>query len=235
MLAWATVLLVSCARSLPKANPPQAAPTIGSMLIPAQLAVRTDTFIVRNQNDSVGTVLVVYVGGPDSIIDSIQALGQQAVVVFDLRSGTATTVTDSIREEIVHLRYSQNEMRGLRVAINKTGRRDSVNLFHQLPPGTLDRRSLALVLQLIPLKDGATWSFPMFDSWSQKVVSVWVAVEGPTWRRIKAGTIAVYRLDVRGHMFILPRVFYVTADSPRRILRMEQGTVSWELMNRRLQ
>jgi hypothetical protein len=204
------------------------------MLEPAQLVGRTDTFLVRNKGDSVRTDVVVYIAGADSVIDSIKSLGQQAVVVFDLRSGANTTVNDSLGPEIIHLHYSGHEMHGLRVAIDSTGHRDSMNLAYQLPPGTVDRRSLALLLQLVPLRNGTTFSISMFDSWSQSVVPVWVAVDGPTWRRVRAGTITVYRIDVRGNSYILPRVFYVTAEVPRRIILMEQSTTTWELVNRRL-
>ena len=235
ILSWAAALVAACVPSPPAPNTPQATQDILSLLEPTQLVGRTDTFLVRNKGDSVRADVVVYIAGSDSVIDSIKSLGQQAVVVFDLHSRSNTTVTDSFGQEIVHLHYVGNEMRGLRVAIDSTGHRDSVHLSDQLPPGTVDRRSLALVLQLVPLRDGATFSIPLFDSWSQHVVTAWVAVDGPTWRRVRAGTITVYRIDVRGDSYILPRVFYVTADVPRRIILMEMSTTSWELVNHRLQ
>jgi len=228
-------LTTACAAAsapAPTLSPPE---DVRPILDRSHLIARTDTLVLRTLDDSTGTVVEVFGVEPDAVTHSITAIAhgrvtQHVEVRLDTRSFALATVTDSIQEETVALNYLEGQVQGTRVVLDsKTGRRDSVRLALPLPTGTFDRRTLGLLLRLFPLSTGARFSFPMFDSWSQRVATVLVMVQDTVPFHVAKSTVAAHRLVVQGDLFLLPRVYYVTVESPRRILRIEQDRWTWEL------
>lgn len=230
--------VVACSTA-PTPPPPAAWPPAGDVrpiLDRSFLIGGTDTLVLREFDDSVGSVREVIVVDSEVVIDSIAALirgrvTQQMALQLDVRSLALKSVTDSIQYEIVVLQYGEGQLRGTRVAVDSAGRRDSVQLFMPLPPGTFDRRSLGLLLRLLPLNEGARYALPMFDSWSQRLTTVRVVVQDTVALRVGKSNVTAHAVLVQGNVFLLPRTYYVTVDPPRRLLRIEQGKFEWDLVN----
>lgn len=202
---------------------------------------------MRVAGDSVGLLVLQLQVGEDSVRSSVtpyyhDSMAQHVLMTFDPRSLRPVRVRDSSSLEVIDLSYSANRVSGTRVVWNPAGAQDTLNLDLPIDSATLDRRSLLTVASWLPLVPGHVFRISVFDSWNRRVVPVRIAVGHESLITVPSGTFRAYRLDVTtppathpNDFGLFPTVLYVSADSPRVLLRIErprQDAIS-ELISRR--
>jgi hypothetical protein len=213
----------------------------------SQLFPHTDT-LARRFTEGVGDTVVFQLHlTDDSVLGTIDTFGhdslsQHVVVTFDIHSLRPVRVRAFDKQEIVDLAYSADSVRGKRIVSNPAGTQDTLVVIFGIDSGTLDRRSLLVVTPWLPLAPGRVFAIPVFDSWTQSVVPVRIAVGHESPITVPSGTFRAYRLDVttlratgRSAFGLFPTIIYVSVDSPRVLLRFDrprQNAVT-ELISRR--
>ena len=195
-------------------------------LDPAQIRTFAETLGVRRDKESGGTFVLQLNVARDSVTSAIvsswhDSLAQHAVTVHDPGSLRPREVWDSNGSEQVHLVYAAARVRGTRVTLNAPGPPDTVSFDLPTDPGAVDRRNLPLIVSQVALVPRTTAVIPVFDSWTLRTHSVRLDTGDRTNVAVPAGVVDAYRIDVTGDMWNLPQAWYLSADSPRRILRSE--------------
>ena len=181
---------------------------------------------MRTDKESGGTFVLQLNVGRDSVTSAIvswrhDTLAQHAVTVHDAVSLRPREVWDSTGREQVHLIYAARRVRGTRVTPNPPGPPDTVTFDLPTDPGAVDRRSLPLIVSRLALVPRTTAVIPVFDSWTLRTHSVRLDTGDRTNVALPARVVDAYRIDVTGDMWNLPQAWYLSADSPRRILRSD--------------
>jgi len=195
-------------------------------LDPAQIRTSAETLAVRASKASDGTFVLELNVGHDSVTSAIvssrhDTLAQHAVTLHDPVSLRPREVWDSTGSEQVHLVYAAGRVRGTRVTPNPPGPPDTVSFDLPTDPGAVDRRNLPLIVSRLALVPRTTAVIPVFDSWTLRTHSVRLDTGDRTNVALPAGIVDAYRIDVTGDMWNLPQAWYLSADSPRRILRSD--------------
>ena len=195
-------------------------------LDPAQIRTSAETLGVRRDKESGGRFLLQLNVRRDSVTSAIvsswhDTLVQHAVTVHDAVSLRPREVWDSTGSEQVHLVYAAARVRGTRVTPNPPGPPDTVSFDLPTDPGAVDRRNLPLIVSRLALVPRTTAVIPVFDSWTLRTHSVRLDTGDRTNVALPARVVDAYRIDVTGDMWNLPQAWYLSADSPRRILRSD--------------
>jgi len=195
-------------------------------LDPAQIRTSAETLGVRRDKESGGTFVLRLNVRRDSVTSAIvsswhDTLAQHAVTVHDPVSLRPREVWDSSGSEQVHLVYAARRVRGTRVTPNPLGPPDTVSFDLPTDPGAVDRRNLPLIVSRLALVPRTTAVIPVFDSRTLRTHSVRLDTGDRTNVALPAGIVDAYRIDVTGDMWNLPQAWYLSADSPPRILRSE--------------
>ena len=195
-------------------------------LDPAQMHTSAETLGVRTDKESGGTFVLQLNVGRDSVTSAIvswrhDTLAQHAVTVHDAVSLRPREVWDATGSEQVHLVYAAGRVRGTRVTPNPPGPPDTVTFDLPTDPGAVDRRNLPLIVSRLALVPRTTAVIQVFDSWTLRTHSVRLDTGDRTNVALPAGIVDAYRIDVTGDMWNLPQAWYLSADSPRRILRSD--------------
>jgi hypothetical protein len=85
--------------------------------------------------------------------------------------------------------------------------------------GTFDDNALSFVLPALPLADGRSFALNVFESGKGVTQVMQIKVSDGGSVTVPAGTFSVFRLDITGGQ--VPTAFYVTRDTPRRIVKIE--------------
>jgi hypothetical protein len=195
----------------------------------AQIVSRSDSFNVVIQGNVLGSQVWSVTATPDSLlfrerlVIAAAGMSQETTVQLDpvdatvrqvdLRGGAAGQSSE------VHLTYAEGRVRGSSTVPQPSGTPKSLTIDTTVAPSVYDDNALPIVLPALPLEVGKTINVGVFASsdGTEKVMSVKVgAAESVT---VPAGTFDAYRLDIAGGQ--APMVFYVTAATPRRIVKIE--------------
>jgi hypothetical protein len=194
-----------------------------------QVQSYAETFTWRVQGDAVGVPMSIELHvSPESVVSSIieiahDTVWQHAVAIFDASSLRLKEVQDSGEAiERIHLTYSKQEIRGMRATWNPAGMLDTIAVDVSIDSATIDRRVLFIVAPWLPLRAGRVFTLRFFDSWTRRVVPVHIAIRKPARVTVPVGSFEAYRLDLTADHSLFPSVFYVSADSPRRLLRVDR-------------
>jgi thiol-disulfide isomerase/thioredoxin len=229
LLAW----LSSWVEQTPHAE--STAPDPGPMVDAGQVRSAAETLAVRVAGESLGTFIPQLVVRNDSVFSTLTGVlhgstVQRVVTIHDARSLRPREVWDSTNAEQVHLIYTAGRVRGAQVRPRREGPPDTLLVNQFTDAGTIDRRNFMIVIPRLALTPGMSFTMPEFDSWTMRTYPVHLTVGQRAPVTLPAGSFDAYRLDITGDMWDMPQTWYLSAETPRRILRMEwpRGTV-WDL------
>ena len=193
---------------------------------PGQVRSAAETLAMRTPKASGGTFVLQLDVNRDSVTSAIVNTWQDTLVqhvrtVHDALSLGPKEVWDSTRGEQVHIIYVAGRVRGTRVTPNPPGPPDTIHFDLLTDPNTVDRRNLPLIVSLLALAPSTNAVIPVFDSWTLRTYSVRLVIGDRIRVTRPSGTVDGYRIDLSGEMWNLPQTWYVSADLPRRILRVE--------------
>jgi hypothetical protein len=176
---------------------------------------------VRVTQDSViGTLHIFFL---DSII-------QEVVATFNPHSLRAEAVRESTRRRTDMLAYTGDRLRGKVAVQNRHGTRDTFSVEFLSDASTVDRRILWIMARWLPLEPGRRYAFPMFDPDARVVYPLRITISDKTRISGPTGSHDAYRLALtttppswfRRDSYLFPTLLWVSADSTRRLLRVER-------------
>ncbi len=179
-----------------------------------QMALRVET-----SND--GVVGTIDVFSQDSLYQHITA-------VFDPHSLEPKQVSETRPHWQASLTYPGDRVHGTVVRTSATGSPDTIRVERELAAADLDRRALLHVTPWLPLDEKHAFALRIYDVDLLYTYSVLVKTGGTARIVVPAGTFDAYRVEVisaRGMVIppsLIPTIVYVSADSLRRVLRVEQ-------------
>ncbi|HUL04472.1 MAG TPA: pitrilysin family protein [Gemmatimonadales bacterium] len=203
--------------------PAAVAPTLDA----AGLAVGRDSFVATSGGNAIGSRVVTVRHSGDSLIFSDtmtlrQSTTREVVAVLDAatlapRSVDQTGTSAGQRLE-VHLTYQGGRVRGIGTVPGPNGPAP-VKVDTTIAAGTYDGHALAPLISAIKLAAGQPVALPVFSIQTGTVRTITVAADSVRSVTVPAGTFKVFR--VRGMGGDANLVWYVTSDSPHRIVRTE--------------
>lgn len=207
-----------------------------------QLVSHAETLATPAYHDSAGDVVVLglRVAG-DSAFGLIDAfthgsrLTQHVDEMFYPRSLGVAMVRDSTSNPTVSLTYSPYGVRGTLVTTNALGEHETLQLDRPTGSMILNRRHLLTVVPWLSLGTGSSYRLWIHDDFVQTILPIRVTVAERLHLSVPAGAFDVYRVDliaehprkVCAANRLFPTVLYITADSPRRIVRIERPGRKW--------
>ena len=207
----------------------------------SQITTLRDSFQITFQGNPIGNQISEVVTGNDALEfrqeTQIAAMGisQTATVEADPTSLAPREINEVVQmggmTAETHIVYD-----GLRVTGQaqepdpRQGDVKTVQIDTMLVEGTIDEDMLPLLLPAFPLKEGASFTVHSFQSSAGKVNVLTVKVAGVEDVTVPAGTFSVYRIQVTGGE--QPVAFFITRDTPRKIVKLELMTqpVAFELV-----
>ena len=211
-------------------TPDELMPTAAALVIdPAHLEARRDSFQVLVQGNPMGSQVteISRSNGALTYRESvaIAALGmtQEATLSMDLDPVTMGTV-DAVMEmggqrAETHLEYADGRVRGQAQTPGPGGAIQTLSIDTTLIDGVIDDRAITVVLQAMPLAEGARFTLNVFQSSEGSVAPISVSVARVEEVTVPAGTFTAFRVEVSGGE--APFVMHVTQDTPRRIVKIE--------------
>jgi zinc protease len=205
-----------------------AATAAPAALDPGRLAAGRDSFAAHAGGNTIGTRIVSLRRAADSLLfTDTMTLGQtttrQVVAVLDAATLAPRHIDQtgaSAGQQLeVHLSYDGGRVRGTAIVPGPRGTSQTVTIDTTVAAGTYDGHVLAPLVAALPLAPGAPLSLPVFSMQARSVHVITVAVDSLETVTVPAGTFKVYR--VRGVGGDSGLVWYVTSDTPRRIVKTE--------------
>ena len=197
---------------------------------PTQLLARRDSFQVMVQGSPFGH-MTVQIDAADTALTyteetQIPAVGlaQRTTVVLDPRTLAVRSVeqTGSGAGQAMetHLRYVAGRVSGrAQTPDPRAGSPKVVDVDTVLAEGTTDINAFQPLVAALALAEGAEFAVKAFEAAENAVRSLSVKVTETADITVPAGTFSVFRVEVSGAA--QPFVFYVTRESPRRLVKIE--------------
>jgi predicted Zn-dependent peptidase len=193
----------------------------------SQIVARTDSFEAVLSGNPFGTqVTSVQLAGDSIVLTEATTLGpswqQRTTAVLSaadlgMRRSDQTGTVQNQQSEI-HLVYGGGRVTGSAVVPQASGTPKTVAVDTTVPAGAVDDNVLTLIVAALPLAEGKSFSLNVFSSGDGVTKVVTIKVAGVETVTVPAGTFSAYRLEIAGMQ--LPVVIHVSADSPRRLLRV---------------
>lgn len=204
---------------------PQATPL---PLDPAQIVARRDSFIFMVQGRPFGTQLSVLRKSADSLVyDETLSMGplggQHTVVVFDPASVMVRQVDQTGmmngQASSIHMVYAGGRVKGSASIPQQGGSPKVLAVDTAIAATTYDDNALFLLLPALPLASGKSFDIGVFSAGDAALRVLTAKVGAQDTVTVPAGKFSAFRVDVTGGQ--APLVFYVSATTPRRILKIE--------------
>ena len=209
-------------------NPADLNPTGGPVSFDkSQLVARSDSFQALVQGNPFGGQAAQVVVGPDSIVFTENTqLGtfvqQRTTVVVNASdlSMRRSDQTGTIQNQSVetHLVYAAGRVKGSAMSPQPGGGPRTITIDTTTAAGAIDDNAMPFLIPALPLEVGKTFNLNVFSSGEGTTKVVTIKVAGRESVTVPAGTFQAYRLEISGMQ--LPIVMHVSADSPRRLLRV---------------
>jgi hypothetical protein len=131
----------------------------------------------------------------------------------------------------MHLRFAAGRVTGSAVVPQLSSQPEEVTIDTALAAGPCYTEFASnLIVRALPLRPGATFSFPVLSVGDRSIKTLTVQVAGVDSVSVPAGTFRAFKVDVSGGG--VSYVYYVSERAPRRVLKVEiVGTpVAFELV-----
>ena len=209
-------------------NPADLNPTGGPVSFDkSQLVARSDSFQALVQgNPFGGQAAKVEVSGDSIVFSENTLLGtfvqQKTTVVINAsdlamrRSDQSGTIQNQSVE--THLVYTAGRVKGTAMSPQPGGAPRTITIDTTTAAGAIDDNAMPFLIPALPLEVGKSFNLNVFSSGEGTTKVVTVKVAGRESVTVPAGTFQAYRLEISGMQ--LPVVMHVSADSPRRLLRV---------------
>ena len=205
------------------------APTGAPTLDHAQIVTRTDSFQIVIQGTPNGALTSRTLVSADSIVyqeSTVIAGGmvQQGTTVRFNPADLAVKQVDQTgrvqgQPAEIHLTYGAGRVKGTSTTPQPGGASATLQIDTTVTAGTYDDNALSFVLPALPLADGRSFALNVFESGKGTTQVMQIKVPDGGSVTVPAGTFSVFRLDITGGQ--VPTAFYVTRDTPRRIVKIE--------------
>ena len=207
----------------------------------SQITTLRDSFQITFQGNPIGSQISEVVAGSDAL-----EFRQETQIAMMGMSQTATIEADPTSlaprkiNEVVQMGGMTAETHIVYDGLHATGQAQepdqqqgevkTVQVDTTLVEGTIDGDMLPLLLPAFPLAEGASFTVHSFQSSADKVNVLTVKVAGVEDVTVPAGTFSTYRIEVTGGE--QPVTFFITRDTPRKIVKLELMTqpVAFELV-----
>jgi zinc protease len=206
-------------------RPPSGAPTLDR----AQIVSRTDSFQIVIQGTPNGTLTAQTSVSADSIVYQEHTtiaggMVQQGTTVHLSPADLSVTQVDQTgrvqgQPADIHLTYQGGRVQGRSTTPQPGGTPQTLQIDTTVSPGTYDDNALSVILPALPLAEGRSFSLNVFESGKGATQAMQIKVSDGGSQTVPAGTFPVFRLDISGGQ--VPTAFYVTKDTPRRIVKIE--------------
>jgi len=210
-------------------------------LDPAQIVSRTDSFHVTFQGKDFGSDVMSVRRTADSLTftenEVLGPVGTQ-LTTLALRAADLSPLTlDQSgtlagQKQLVHLVYAGGRVKGHISQPQPTGAPSSIDVDTALAAGTYDENCVAVLVPALALAPGQTFTVNTFSSGDGAIRTLTLKVAGLDSVTVPAGTFRAYQVQVTGGTS--PFVLYVSADSPRRVVKIEVvgQPLVFELLNK---
>lgn len=195
----------------------------------AQIVTHADSFQIVIQGTPNGSLTSQTTVAGDSIVyqeRTVIAGGmvqQSTTVHFNPADLSVTQVDQTGRVQgqpaDIHLTYAAGRVTGKSTTPQPGGAAQTLDIDTTVTPGTYDDNALSLIIPALPLADGQSLALNVFESGKGVTAVMQVKVSDGGSVTVPAGTFPVFRLDITGGQ--VPTAFYVTKDTPRRIVKIE--------------
>lgn len=197
---------------------------------PAQLVTGRDSFQVMVQGNPFGYMTAEILRTADSLV----YFEETVIAAFGLRQKTSVRLepaslrvlsverTGSVGGQTLETRmdYRGERVRGrAQVPDPRTGTPKVVEVDTALAAGTLDVSAFQPLVAALPLSEGANFSLQVFEPAEKRTRTLSVKVAGVTDLTVPAGSFSAYKVEVSGTP--QPFVFYVSRETPRRLVKIE--------------
>jgi predicted Zn-dependent peptidase len=208
---------------------------------PSHIVARRDSFQVVVQGQVFGSrVLTVEEVGDTLVVSDVMAIpmaGMQQEGV--IRMNPTTFAVYSVEQtgqmqgqpSNIHMTYDGLHVTGTATTPSPTGTATEVTVDTMLAEGTVDGEALEILYPALPLAEGASFTFNVFDPSEGVVKTTTVKVAGVQEITVPAGTFSAFKLEIQTGDVGL--VAYVSQDAPRKTLRLEivGQPIAFELVN----
>lgn len=198
-------------------------------LDPALLGSARDSFVVLVGGKAVGARTTALQRTPDSLLftETLTVDPEAATritLVLDpsdltMRRLDQTGSAGGQRSEM-HLRFVAGRITGSGVVPLPNGASQEITIDTAPASGPYYTEFASnVILRALPLRPGASFSFPVFTVAGRSITTLTVQVAAVDTLSVPAGTFRAFKVEVSGGE--VPFVFYVSEDAPRRILKEE--------------
>lgn len=192
----------------------------------AQLVAHSDSLQALVQGNPFGMQTTKLETPGDSLVfTEVTQLGtfvqQRTTVVLNADlSMRRSDQTGSIQGQSVetHLTYANGRVKGSAMAPQQSGTPKTTPIDTTATEGAIDDNALTFLIPALPLAPGKSFSLNVFSSGEGATKVVTIRVVGKESLTVPAGTFSAYRVELSGMQ--LPVVMHVSAETPRRILRV---------------
>jgi hypothetical protein len=197
-----------------------------------KLVSYAETLAIRSATDSVLRMVLRVQTSSEGVIGTIEVFSHDSVyqhvtAAFDPQALEPKQVRETRPRWEASLTYPGDRVHGTVVKTSVTGNPDTIRVDRPLAAPDLDRRVLFLVTPWLPLEEKHAFALRIYDVDVLHTYSVLVKTGGTARIVVPAGTFDAYRVEVvdAGGVVPLPSRFpsivYVSADSLRRVVRVE--------------
>ncbi len=193
-----------------------------------QVVSRRDSFAMMVQGNAMGSVVTETVrDGNDVIISELVSL---AVMGMRQESRATLAVGPIVMKTIdqtmdfrgqkaeTHLVYADGRVSGTAQTPQPTGEIETAEIDTEVLAGVLDDNVVQGLLPAFPLAEGAEFTVNVFRGGEGSVAPLTFKVAAVEDVTVPAGTFSVFRIEMTGGQ--QPATFYVTRDTPRRVVKM---------------
>jgi hypothetical protein len=117
-----------------------------------------------------------------------------------------------------HLVYAEGRVSGTAQTPQPTGEIETAEIDTEVLAGVLDDSAVQGLLPAFPLAEGAAFTVNVFRGSEGSVAPLSFKVAGVEDVTVPAGTFSVFRVEMTGGQ--QPATFYVTRESPRRVVKI---------------
>lgn len=194
-----------------------------------QLVARRDSFQIVAQGTPLGHSVTAWSEAEDGPtyweITAIPMMGMTQETNVKLDPATLAAVSVDIngnfggRTAETHLAYDNGHVTGSAQTPKPTGEIATVDVDTTLATGFIDMNLVQPLLPALALADGASFTVSAFDASENRIKTITLKVTGTQDVTVPAGTFSTFRVEMTG--IEQGAVYFVTTDSPRRLVKTE--------------
>lgn len=195
----------------------------------AQIVTHADSFQIIIQGNPLGAMTSQTVVTADSMVYAERTfigggmVQQNTTVHFNPADLSVTQVdqTGNVQNQRadIHLVYAAGRVKGKSTTPQSPDSTSTLQIDTTVAPGTYDDNALSFLLPALPLAAGQRITLNVFQSGKGEMQVMQVNVSDGGNVTVPAGTFPTFRLDITGGQ--VPTTFYVSKDTPRRIVKAE--------------